>query len=64
MSYNEGAYAGLGNAQFYGSFLMRAGFIAGGTVDFYFDERIARGEFPPAEWGLPRVYVSQTDTGK
>ena len=56
--YNEGAYDGAGNLPAYGSLLMKAGFEATGTPDVYFNEAILRGNWPPPDMNLARVYIS------
>jgi len=60
--YCEGVYSGSGNLSVYGSLLMRGGYTGGGSVETWFNEGIVRGDFPPKEWKLPRVYVTGHDT--
>jgi hypothetical protein len=62
--YNEGAYDGQGNIPVYGSLLMREGFSATGTPDVYFNENLFRGNWPPDELHLPRVYASQFESSR
>jgi type II secretory pathway pseudopilin PulG len=60
--YCEGEYSGAGNLKVYGSLLMRGGYSGTGSVDTWFNEAVVRGDWPPAKWKLPRVYVTGHDT--
>ncbi len=60
--YNEGSYNGAGNLPVFGSVLMKAGFTATGTPDIWFNEAVLLGDWPPPEFKIPRVYVSQVET--
>ena len=43
---------------------MRQGFSATGTPDVYFNENLFRGNWPPDELHLPRVYASQFESSR
>lgn len=60
--YCDGYYTGTGNVKVYGSLMMRGGFDGSSAVDVWFNEELADGAFPPAEWELPRIYTSARDT--
>jgi hypothetical protein len=62
--YNEGAYDGVGNLPVYGSLLMRAGYNSTGTPDVYFNEALFRGNWPPDDMHLARVYATQMNSGR
>jgi hypothetical protein len=60
--YNEGFYNAEGNATYYGSVLIQDNIIKGnGTADVFFDEKLIKGSWSPAN--MPRVIVfnEQTD---
>jgi hypothetical protein len=60
--YNEGQYNAEGNASYYGSVLIQDNITKGtGTADVWFDEKLIKGSWAPAN--MPRVIVfnEQTD---
>lgn len=60
--YNEGQYDAAGNAAYYGSVLIQDNIVKGnGTADVWFDEKLIKGSWAPAN--MPRVIVfnEQTD---
>ncbi|HZN02644.1 MAG TPA: PilX N-terminal domain-containing pilus assembly protein [Candidatus Polarisedimenticolia bacterium] len=62
--YNSGTFETQGNAKYFGSVVGQRGVIdGGGTPEFWFDERLIKGEWPPKGMSIPRVVVSawQTD---
>lgn len=62
--YNSGTFETQGNARYFGSVVAQRGVIdGGGTPEFWFDERLVKGEWPPKGMAIPRVVVSawQTD---
>lgn len=59
--YNEGGYAGSGNATYYGALLMRGSFNATGTPDVYFDECLAKGCLE-TQLKMQRVMVTSMET--
>lgn len=59
--YNEGGYSGSGNADYYGSLLMRGDFNATGTPNVWFDECLARGCLEQ-QLKMQRVMVSSMET--
>jgi len=60
--YNEGQFYATGNAAFFGSVLAEGNATKAGTPDIYFDERLVKGNWPPGNFGFPRVYVSSAQT--
>ena len=57
----NGAYDAQGNWIYFGSIVTHAGMYGNGgsgTPDIYFDERIAKGTWPPASLGLPKTVVT------
>jgi hypothetical protein len=59
--YNEGGYAGSGNADYYGAVLMRGNFNATGTPNVWFDECLAHGCLE-SQLKMQRVMVSSMET--
>ena len=59
--YNEGGYDGSGNADYYGSLLMRGDFNATGTPNVWFDECLARGCLE-SQLKMQRVVVTSMET--
>jgi len=59
--YNEGGYAGSGNADYYGAVLMRGNFNATGTPNVWFDECLARGCLE-SQLKMQRVMVTSMET--
>jgi hypothetical protein len=60
--YNEGQYNAEGDAAYYGSVLIKDNITKGtGTADVWFDEKLIKGSWAPAN--MPRVIVfnEQTD---
>jgi len=56
--YFEGNFTGNGNMKIYGSMLMRRSYDASGSLEVWFNEGLVKGDFPPVEWDLPRVYAT------
>jgi Tfp pilus assembly protein PilX len=63
--YNAGTFTVQGNAKYFGSVVAQRGVVDGssGTPDFWFDERLVKGQWPPKGMSIPRVVISawQTD---
>lgn len=62
--YTSGTWDAQGNGTFFGSIVTRMGVLGtAGTADVWFDERLIKGQWPPAEIELPRTMVTvwQTD---
>jgi len=63
--YTSGTWDAQGNGTFFGSIVTRRGVLGGtsGTPDVWFDERLIKGQWPPADLDLPRTMVTvwQTD---
>ena len=62
--YNSGTFETQGNAKYFGSVVALRGVIdGGGTPEFWFDERLIKGQWPPKGMSIPRVVVTvwQTD---
>ncbi len=61
--YTNGTVQFHGNAQYYGSLVAQGNVSASaGTPQFFFDERIIKGNWPPKEMKLPRVVISSWQT--
>ncbi len=64
--YTNGYWDATGSAKYYGSVISKQGIgessPSAGTPDLYWDESIARGQWPPREWELPRVVISRWET--
>lgn len=60
--YMEGEDQGAGNADYFGSILIRQAFTSKGTPNVWFDEKLVKGEWPPSTMKFPRVYVSTEET--
>jgi hypothetical protein len=61
--YLGGTFTAQGNAAYYGSVVAQRGVLDGaGTPQFYFDERLVKGQWPPKGIALPRVVVSSWQT--
>lgn len=61
--YIAGTFTAQGNANYYGSVVAQRGVLDGaGTPQFYFDERLIKGEWPPKGMNIPRVVVSSWQT--
>ena len=57
--FNEGNWTGMNGAvKVFGALIIYGQFGVGGTVDIFFDERIIKEQWPPADWKLPRVKVA------
>jgi len=56
----NGTYDAQGNWIYFGSVVTKSGMAIGssGTPTFYYDERIAKGNWPPSWMGLPRTIVT------
>jgi len=62
--YTSGSWDAQGNGRFFGSIVTRMGVTgSAGTADVWFDERLIKGLWPPADLNLPRTMVTvwQTD---
>jgi hypothetical protein len=61
--YNEGTFEAQGNARYFGSLLVQGAVLSSqGNPDIFFDERLAKGQWPPSTFGFPRVFVSSVET--
>lgn len=60
--YIEGDWEQTGNGMFFGSVLVQGDASKAGTPDVWFDERLIKGDWPPAEFRFPRAYVSSLQT--
>jgi hypothetical protein len=61
--YLAGTFTAQGNANYYGSVVAQRGVVDGaGNPQFYFDERLVKGQWPPKGIALPRVVVSSWQT--
>ncbi|MCM2315837.1 MAG: pilus assembly PilX N-terminal domain-containing protein [Thermoanaerobaculia bacterium] len=60
--YNEGNLNSQGNARYFGSLLINGSVDNSGTPEVWFDERLIKDEWPPAEWPFPRVFITSTKT--
>ena len=59
--FTNGAWDAQGNWVYFGSFVTKSGTYGNGnagTPDVYFDERIAKGTWPPSELGLPKTIIT------
>ena len=56
--YIEGQFEQTGNMHYFGSVLVEGDASKAGTPDIWFDERLIKGQWPPADFNFPRVYVS------
>jgi Tfp pilus assembly protein PilX len=62
--YVAGTFEAQGNAKYFGSIVAQRGVVdGGGTPEFWFDERLIKGQWPPKGMSIPRVVISvwQTD---
>ena len=54
--FNEGDWGGAqGNNKIFGAMMFNGNYSSSGTTDVFFDERIIKSEWPPADWKIPRV---------
>lgn len=60
--YIEGTNETTGNADYFGSVLIRRDFNNKGTPNVWFDEKLIKGDWPPKSFNFPRVYVSSEET--
>lgn len=60
--YIEGTCESTGNADYFGSILIRQQFDNKGTPNVWFDEKLIKGDWPPKSFNFPRVYVSTVET--
>lgn len=60
--YNEGAFDSQGNARYFGSVLIQGNVVGAGNPDIFFDEKLVKGQWPPGNFGFPRVFVSSLET--
>jgi Tfp pilus assembly protein PilX len=61
--YISGTFEAQGNSQYFGSVVAERGVVdGGGTPNFYFDERLIKGQWPPKGMPLPRVVISAWET--
>jgi hypothetical protein len=60
--YNEGTFSSPGNADYFGSILIQGAVSDTGTPNVWFDERLIKDEWPPSNFGFPRVFVSSMQT--
>lgn len=57
----EGLYDATGNMKVYGSMMMKGGYTGQGSLEVWFNEGLIKGDFPPVEWKLPRIFTSARD---
>ncbi len=61
--YLEGSFEETtGNAVYYGSLLVQGNVGKAGTASVWFDESLIKGQWPPASFNFPRVFVSAVRT--
>jgi Tfp pilus assembly protein PilX len=61
--YTSGTFEAQGNANYFGSVVAQRGVVdGGGTPNFWFDERLVKGQWPPKGMPLPRVVISAWET--
>jgi hypothetical protein len=64
--YNSGKWNAKGQAVYFGSVIAKSGVgeehAVAGTPEIYFDERLIKGQWPPADLDIPRVYISSMQT--
>ena len=61
--YTSGVFTAQGNAEYYGSVIGNRGVVHGaGNPNFYFDERLIKGQWPPKGMNVPRVVVTSWQT--
>ncbi|HEV8199656.1 MAG TPA: pilus assembly PilX N-terminal domain-containing protein [Candidatus Polarisedimenticolia bacterium] len=62
--YVAGTFTVQGNAKYFGSVVAQRGVLDGssGTPDFWFDERLVKGQWPPKGMSIPRVVISSWQT--
>ena len=60
--YIEGGNDTTGNADYFGSLLIRQDFNNHGTPNVWFDEKLIKGDWPPKSFNFPRVYISAEQT--
>ncbi|MEW5806002.1 MAG: PilX N-terminal domain-containing pilus assembly protein [Acidobacteriota bacterium] len=64
--YTNGKFNAKGQAVYFGSVIAKEGagedHAIAGTPEIYFDERLIKGQWPPAELDLPRVVISSMQT--
>ncbi len=62
--YVEGVFQMTGNMSVYGAMLTKGGMPtkSAGTPEVWFDERLIKGDWPPAELDLPRTMVTFWET--
>ncbi|HYV86913.1 MAG TPA: pilus assembly PilX N-terminal domain-containing protein [Patescibacteria group bacterium] len=61
--YTAGTFEAQGNANYYGSVVAQKGVIDGsGTPNFWFDESLIKGNWPPKGMAMPRVVISSWQT--
>lgn len=63
--YTNGYYDATGNGVYYGSMVSKQGIgfysASAGTPDHYWDQSI-KDDWPPDDWGLPRVAITRWET--
>jgi len=62
--YVAGTFEAQGNAKYFGSVVAQRGVLDGssGTPEFWFDERLIKGQWPPKGMSIPRVVISSWQT--
>jgi len=61
--YTNGGFDCKGNYIFFGAVITHEGMTSTtGTAEIYFDERLTRNLWPPANLALPRTYISNWET--
>jgi hypothetical protein len=61
--YVSGTFTAQGNAKYFGSVVAQRGVVdGGGNPEFWFDERLIKGQWPPKGLSIPRVVISSWQT--
>lgn len=60
--YAEGEFGSAGNANYFGSLMFEKDVDASGTPNIWFDEKLIKGDWPPGNFGFPRVYITTFET--
>ncbi|HEY0142149.1 MAG TPA: pilus assembly PilX N-terminal domain-containing protein [Thermoanaerobaculia bacterium] len=60
--YAEGEFGSAGNAHYFGSLMFEKDVDASGTPNIWFDEKLIKGDWPPGNFGFPRVYITTFET--
>jgi len=59
----SGTFEAQGNSKYFGSVVAQRGVLdGGGNPEFWFDERLLKGQWPPKGMSIPRVVISSWQT--